>query len=92
MELALIIVSIVTSLVSLGLSLRRKHVDRMDQLRQIGEESVDVALNNASSGIPVRRTALEVAILHDLRDGKQDFTREQLWASVEAACSRRGIK
>lgn len=92
MELALAIGSAVLSIASLAVALLRKQQSRMAELRAIAEDAVAVARANASDGIPLRRTALEAAILQDLRDGKRDFSREQLWAAVEAAISRAGLK
>lgn len=84
----------INTLISLAASVwawKRRKESRQEELRILGEQSVDVAVANGSSGIPLRRTAFETAVLLDLKDGKRDFSREQLWASVEAAISRRGL-
>jgi hypothetical protein len=34
--------------------------------------------------VPLEVTALEYAILIDMSDGRSDFKREELWASIRA--------
>ncbi len=82
-------ITVIASIAALAISLKRKHTSRVDELRRIGEEAVLIAKRKAADGLPVDRLALETAILLDVQqDGKRDYTRQQLWASVEAALAR----
>jgi hypothetical protein len=82
-------VTVIASIAALLVSLKRRHVSRVDELRRIGEEAVLIAKRKSSDGLSVDRLALETAILLDVQqDGKRDYTRQQLWASVEAALAR----
>lgn len=92
METALAISGMILSAVSLGLTLFRRHKFRSLELRNIGELSLDTAAGQNHKEIGIARAALETALLIDMKDGKQDFTREQLWAAVEGAMARRGIR
>lgn len=91
MNIALDVAPIILSIAALAVSLLRRRRSRAEELRIIGEESVAVAVLKAHDGISVERLALETALLIDLRDGKKDFTRDQLWAAVQAALSRRQV-
>lgn len=64
----------------------------MSELSAIADASVDAAIANKHDGTALERNALEMAILNDMKDGKQDFTRAQLWGAVQAALVRRGLK
>lgn len=88
MELAINAVALIASVAAITLQLVRKGQSRQDELRRIGEDALAAAKLHAKDGIDPGRQALEVAILLDARDGKRDYSREQLWASVQAAISR----
>lgn len=88
MELAINVVALVASLAAVTMQLVRRQQSRQDELRRIGEDALATAKLHARDGIDINRQALEVAILLDMKDGKRDYSREQLWASVQAAVSR----
>jgi hypothetical protein len=84
MELILSVASIALSLASMALILFRRRESRQGELQLIARQAVAAARSKAQDGLPLQRLALETALLLDLRDGKQDFSREQLWAAISA--------
>jgi hypothetical protein len=83
------VIATVASLLALVVAALNRKSSRTSELRKIGEDAVLIAKRKSGDGLPLERMALETAVLLDVQqDGKKDYTREQLWASVQAALAR----
>lgn len=83
MEIAINIITAILSLASLGIALRRRHDARGAILSRICDDAIAYAKASKQPGIPLEKTALEAAILADLKDnGKRDFTDAQLLIAI----------
>ena len=57
---------------------------RAQRKEDVVTQGIATARALPSPGVPLEVTALEYAILIDMSDGRSDFKREELWASIRA--------
>ena len=88
MELAISIAAVVVSALSVVVNLRRAVKSRHEELRLLCSTAVDCGLASRQPGIPLVQTCLEAGILADLRDGKRDFSNDQIHTGVVAVARR----